>query len=105
MGGVTILNTYMTYSDGWAAILAAGVVGGILLLIAGIYLISDKEILAGVVSMILVLLIGFGCFRIPQTTYYEVVVDSSVSWKQLTDKYDVMKIRGQIMTLVEKEGE
>lgn len=94
MDGVTILNTYMTYSDGWAIILAAGVVGGILLLTAALFLIRDREILAGVVSMILVLLIGIGCYRIPQTTYYEIVVNSSVSWKQLTDKYDVVKIRG-----------
>ena len=105
MDGVTILNTYVTYADGWASILATGVVGGLLLLISGTYLMSEGEILAGVVSVILVLLIGVGCYHIPQKTFYEAVVDSSVSWQQLTDKYDVVKIKGQIITLVEKEGE
>lgn len=98
-----ILNTYVAYADWWAAVLAGGIVGGILLLIAGIYLMSDGEILVGVVSIILVLLIGIGCYRIPQTTYYEVVIDSSISWKELTNKYNVVKIRGQIITLVEKK--
>ena len=105
MDGVTILNTYMTYSDGWAAILSAGVIGGVLLLVACIYLMSEGEILPGVVLVIFVWLIIIGCYRIPQTTYYEVVVDPSVSWQKLVDRYDVVKIRRQIITLVEKNGE
>ena len=105
MDGVTILNTYVTYSDGWSAVMATGVVGGILLLIAGIHLISDGEILAGIVLALSVLLICNGCYRIPQTTYYESLVDSSVSWKELSEKYKVVKIRGQLITLVERQEE
>ena len=105
MDGVMILNTYMTYADGWAAILSAGVIGGLLLFIAAVTLFSDGEILTGFVLVGLITSIVIGCMHIPKTTYYEAVVDSSVSWKQLTDKYDVVKIKGQIITLVEKEGE
>lgn len=105
MDGVTILNTYSTYSDGWSAILATGVIGGVLLLLAATTLISDGEILAGVVIGIMILFIVIGCKQIPQTTYYEAVVDSSVSWKELSEKYKVVKIRSQLITLVERQEE
>ena len=105
MDGVTILNTYSTYSDGWAAILSAGIFGGLLLFIAAVTLINDGDIFSGFVLTALILSIVIGCMHIPKTTYYEAVVDSSVSWKQLSDKYKVVKIRRQIITLVERKEE
>lgn len=105
MDGVTILNTYSTYSDGWAAILSVGIIGGLLLFIAAVTIFRDGEILIGFILTAMIVLIVIGCMKIPQTTYYEAVVDSSVSWKQLSDKYKVIKIRRQIITLVERQGE
>lgn len=105
MDGVTILNVYMTYSDGWAAILTVGIMGGLFLFIAAIYLFSDGEILTGFVLTALIVSIVIGCMGIPKTTYYEAVIDSSISWKELIEKYKVVKIKGQIITLVEIQGE
>lgn len=105
MDGVTILNTYMTYSDGWVAILSVGIISCVFLFIACVYQIGEGEIVTGVLLGILVLFIVIGCVYIPKTTYYEAVLEPSVSWKQLVDKYYVVKIKGQIITLVERQGE
>lgn len=105
MDGVTILNTYTTYSDGWAAILTVGIYFGLLLFIAAIHVFSDGEILIGFMVTAVIVSIVIGCMRIPKTTYYEAVFDSSISWKELIEKYKVVKIKGQIITLVERQGE
>lgn len=105
MDGVTILNTYMTYSDGWAAILSLGVFCGLLLFVAAIGQFCDGEIWIGFALTALIVSIVIGCIGIPKTTYYEAVFDSSISWKELIEKYKVVKIKGQIITLVERQEE
>lgn len=105
MDGVTILNTYSTYSGGWVAIFTVGVYFGLLLFIAAIHVFSDGEILIGFMLTVVIVSIVIGCMSIPKTTYYESIFDSSISWKELNEKYKVVKIKGQIITLVERQGE
>lgn len=104
MDGVTILNTYMEWTRSNTAILlfvnlllAAGIVGGIALL-------SDADFNAGVVVIglcIAGIFLMFCC--VPKTEHIQATLDDSVSYVELTDKYEIVKSDGRIITMIEKE--
>lgn len=104
MDGVTILNTYMEWTRQSTAILvsvnfllALGIIGGIALL-------TDDEIKVGVVVIglcIAGILLMF-C-NVPKTEHIQATLDDSVSYVELTDKYEIVKSDGRIITMIEKE--
>ena len=104
MEGVTILNTYMAWIRSSTAILlfvnlllAAGIVGGIVLIVD-----NDENIgvIVGVMCIFGILLM-FRC--VPMTEHIQATLDDSVSYVELTDRYEIVKSDGRIITMVEKE--
>ena len=103
MDGVTILNTYMAWTRSSIAILlffnlllTVGIFGGIVLLfncedIGGF-------IIGACISCMMVLF-----FNIPKVEHIQAMLDDSVSYVELTDRYEIIKSDGRIITMIEKE--
>lgn len=103
MDGVTILNTYMAWTRSITAIvvffdlfLTVGIVCGIVLLLNDD---SSGGFLIG--ASIALMLITF--FYIPKTEHIQATLDDSVSYVELTDRYEIIKSDGRIITMIEKE--
>ena len=103
MDGVTILNTYMEWTRSSTALLllvnlflAAGIVGGIALL-------AIDDYIGGFVIGLCIAGILLMFYYVPQTEHIQAVLDDSVSYVELTDKYEIVKSEGRIITMIEKE--
>ena len=110
MEGITLLNTYTENN------LVFGIVFGIIGLIlcgACIWLlvgaIGDYHTGGTIVSIVLLLIsVGITTFSLyeglsnPTSTYYQVMLDESVSYSEFTEKYEVIKQEGKIFTIQEK---
>lgn len=105
MDGVTILNTYMEWTRSSTALLlfvnlflAAGIVGGIALLADGGYEYLGCFVIglciAGIISMF---------YYVPKTEHIQATLDDSVSYVELTDRYEIVKSEGRIITMIKKE--
>ena len=103
--GVTILNTYMEWTRSSTALLlfvnlflAAGIVGGIALLADGGYEYLGCFVIglciAGIISMF---------YYVPKTEHIQATLDDSVSYVELTDRYEIVKSDGRIITMIERE--
>lgn len=103
MDGVTILNTYMEWTRSITAIvvffdlfLVAGIVCGFVLLFNDDYF--GGFIIGACISLILLLF-----FNVPKTKHIQATLDDSVSYVELTDRYEIVKSDGRIITMIEKE--
>lgn len=103
MDGVTILNTYMALARSGIAILllinfflTAGIICGIALLFQGDF---SGSFLIGI--CITLMLLTF--FNVPRTEHIQATLDDSVSYVELTDRYEIVKSDGRIITMIEKE--
>lgn len=102
MDGVTVLNTYQWYSIIGGIILAFGIVGIVAFGTISLGLFDENVFISGICAGLVILII-IGCFRIRKTdTLYEVTVDDTVSWQEFSEHYHVVKIRGQIITVMER---
>lgn len=104
MDGVTILNTYMEWTRSSTALLlfinlflAAGIVGGIILLT------SDYEYIGSLVIILCIAGIILTFIYIPKTEHIQATLDDSVSYVELTDKYEIVKSDGRIITMIKRE--
>ena len=104
MNGVTILNTYMEWTRSSTAILlfvnyflAAGIVGGIVLLANG------DECIGGIVTILCIAGIILTFIYIPKTEHIQATLDDSVSYVELTDRYEIVKSDGRIITMIKRE--
>lgn len=103
MDGVTILNVSQTYTTIGALymtfVMAAAIISFYVFLIA----FDDNILVSGIFAGIVVLMIFVG-FRIPKDEIvYEVTVNRDVLWQDFTDRYKIIKQRGDIITVTEKE--
>lgn len=103
MDGVTILNTYMEWTRSSTALLlfvnlflAAGIVGGIVLLA------NEDHIGFFVVCLCIAGIFITFCY-VPKTEHIQATLDDSVSYVELTDRYEIVKSDGRIITMIEKE--
>lgn len=103
MDGVTILNTYMAWTKSITAIvvffdlfLMAGVICGFVLLFQDDYF--GGFMIGACISLMLVLF-----FYVPKTEHIQATLDDSVSYVELTDRYEIIKSDGRIITMIEKE--
>ena len=101
--GVTILNTYMAWTRSITAIvvffdlfLAVGIVCGIALLLNDEYL--GGFVIGACIAGILLLF----CY-VPKTEHIQATLDDSVSYVELTDKYEIVKSDGRIITMIERK--
>ena len=103
MDGVTVLNTYMAWTFGAKILLAIGVLaGGVAIGILSIVGFSDEESACfyGIGVVLGLLIVMF--IMMPQTEHIQATVDDSVSWTELTERYDVTRTDGNIITMIEK---
>lgn len=103
MDGVTILNTYMAWTRSSTAILvsvnfllALGIIGGIALL-------ANDDYIGGFVIGLCIAGILLMFYYVPKTEHIQATLDDSVSYVELTDKYEIVKSDGRIITMIEKE--
>lgn len=103
MDGVTILNTYQTYTLGWTVILVTAIVAAGFCFAISFAFFDSSTIISGISGGLCVVLI-IAAFHIPKTiTGYEIIVDHSVSWEELTEHYQIINVRGRILKVEEKE--
>lgn len=103
MDGVTILNTYMEWTRSSTALLlfvnlflAAGIIGGIAML-------AEDAYFGGFVIGLCIAGILLMFCNVPKTEHIQATLDDSVSYVELTDKYEIVKSDGRIITMIEKE--
>ena len=103
MDGVTILNTYMA----WTGSITAIVVFIDLFLVAGIIcgfvLLFNDDYFGGFLIGACISLIALLFFNVPKTEHIQATLDDSVSYVELTDRYEIVKSDGRIITMIEKE--
>lgn len=105
MDGVTILNTYYGYTNNDAAFLVFVITGLCLFAGLGVGAIVCEERLAGCAIIIgSALLIGIALNVTSKVEHIQATVDDSVSWIEITNRYKIIKVDGQIVTMIEKEA-
>lgn len=103
MDGVTILYVKQAYTWFEAILLCSSIVGVIIFAMVVFSMLDENLLVSCIFVAVITMLIIFS-FRIPQSdTLYEVTVDESVSYQELSTRYEVVSERGQIITLREKE--
>ena len=107
MDGVTILNTYKAWTT----------LDTVFLLIAGLAIIGITIVFICCTSAykdpVFSIFLSTACvcaFMIilcfyPKTEYIQATVNQSVSWAELTERYDVIRVDGRIITMIEKNEE
>lgn len=101
--GITLLNTFTTaIATGWTTLFIILAVVCTLITIAG----TDCDTpFVSICSLIVVIaslccaVLGIGA---KEVTRYQVLIDSSVSYAELTEHYEVIKQEGLIYTIQEK---
>ena len=114
MEGIEILNTFVEEGGGFSEGILAIVVG--IISIAGIisaidfsmnYRYDDVACATFIFSIILLFLSIVGIYQSffkEDTTYYQVIIDDSVSMVEFNEKYDIVEVEGKIYTIKEKEN-
>lgn len=105
MDGVTILNTYSQLSDTAVLILFIISIASALGFLGGISCIGDVKgyILGTLICGGCLAFFVMWCIIMPRTEYIQATVDDTVSWVELTDRYEIVKSEGRIITMIEKE--
>lgn len=103
MTGVTILNTYQTYSTEGLLLVFACIVGLSVFTIAAVVLFDEHIVISGFCAGLVILLLG-RCFQIKRTeTRYEVLLNDSVSYAEFLEHYNVLNVRGKILEVKEND--
>lgn len=108
--GITVLSEYMSRPSVVLNVIL--IVLGILLIISGIVFlilsVNNGDVKEVAMSLIFCFVMGIGSILIGSMpdkgeTLYKVTIDKSVSYIELTEKYDVICHDGQIYTIREKD--
>lgn len=103
MDGVTILYTEQTFTAFEVVLLWSSLVGAVFLSTIA-FAMLDESIPVSCVFFAVAIALIIVAIRIPRSdTRYEVTVDESVSYQELSARYEIVSQRGQIITLREKE--
>lgn len=103
MDGVTILAVEQTYTV-FEAILMGSSLFGVVILGMIAFSMLDENLLVSCVFVSLTVVLIIACIRMPRSEVrYEVTVDESVSYQELSARYEIVSRRGQIITVREKE--
>ena len=104
MDGITILNTYMAYTRSMTALLLfTGLFCCVFIVLGFILKVETDSNWGCLISSISVIVLIYSLIYTPQTKHYQAIVDDSVPWIELTDKYEVITVEGKILTMIEKE--
>ena len=107
MDGVTILNTYMAWTTLDTVFLMIWffiIIGITLIIMIYAYVYNDGNL----IIPILISVVGACVFMLvlhyyPKTEHIQATLDQSVSWAELTERYEVIRADGMIITMIEKE--
>ncbi len=103
MDGVTILYTVQTYNVFEAILMGISLFGVVMFGVIAFSML-DENLLVSCVFVSLTTVLIIACIRMPRSEVrYEVTVDESVSYQELSTRYEIVSKRGQIITLREKE--
>lgn len=99
MDGVVILRTYQDISEGWAmlliliefAVIASGVI-----ICANLTLDNQNKKAIGVAALAIFLSILLAVVW-PRVKRYEVLLQDGVSWREFTDRYEVLSVDGNVL--------
>lgn len=103
MDGVTILNTYMSWTRSIIEILVFLDLFLVVGIVCGIELLFNDDYFGGFVIGACISLILLLFFNVPKTEHIQAMLDNSVSYVELTDRYEIVKSEGRIITMIEKE--
>lgn len=111
MKGVEVLNTFIEESWGLGEGIYAIITGIIAIVAIVVTIYLSRECSSGgttlLLSIILLFLSIVGIYQSffkEDTTYYQVIIDDSVSMVEFNEKYDIVKVEGKIYTIKEKEN-
>ena len=103
MEGIEILNATEIYGQTWIGLF------GLLFLIFGVFAtvisLVEGAIKIAIILAIMTLVGVFGVAydgTIHTATEYQAVVEDSVSYKELVDRYEIVEVKGKLFTLREK---
>lgn len=103
MDGVTILSIEQTYTTLETVLLALSACG-IFVFGALAFAMLDESLPISCMFIALSVICIIFCIQIPKSeTRYKTIIEDNVSWNDLSKRYNVVKIDGKIITLVEKE--
>lgn len=103
MDGVTILYIKQAFTVFEAILLFSSIVGAAFFATIA-FATFDENTLVSCVSLAVVIVLIIAAVRLPKSdTLYEATVDESVSYQELSARYEIVSQRGQILTLREKE--
>lgn len=109
--GIEVLNTIpaILHDIPYAVLFIGLFVGLILIGLSDYFFIKNNDILSLKVTIILIVGVVIAslsliCFGVKRPVRYEVVLDSTVSYNEFCDQYEVIAKEGKIIT-VQKRGE
>lgn len=106
MDGLTILNTYMKLTNMEAIFLF---IWGFLIVGCGIiwfiYGVSTESVPYAIAGAIFICAVRLMLKFYPRTEHIQATLDQSVSWAELTERYEVIRVDGRIITMIEKNEE
>lgn len=103
MDGVTILYTEQTFTVFEAILLWSSLVGAVFFSTISLAMLDESIPVSCVFFAVAIALIIIA-IRLPRSdTRYEVTVDESVSYQELSARYEIVSQKGQIITVREKE--
>ena len=106
---INILNTYTSLSSGFFY----GLIGtsfGFICLIVTIAASKDRntdksfKVMLCTITLLFLLPSIFVLVTSPKITYYEVSITDDMNFKEFNSKYEIVKQRGEIYTITEKEN-
>lgn len=101
MDGVTILQTIPAVTNKEYIIVIITVL--FLIVLGGVLLLKFDALLAGVVLMALALIVAAQGVH-PHPKQYKITVDNTVSYNELTAKYNIIETDGKIITVEGKDN-
>ena len=104
MTGVVVLNTAQAVSGTWSTICAFIISGLVILGVVVAVILSDKGHGFAAFFMVVMFIgcISFVFRNIPTYTQYEVTLTDEASWYEFTQKYEVLSVKGSILTIKDK---
>ena len=103
MDGVTILSTYMWWTRSSGTLLAFVIYFLAVGIVVGIAMLADNDYIGGFVIGLCIAGILLTHYFVPKTEHIRATLDDSVSYNELTDKYEIVKSEGKVITMIEKE--
>lgn len=115
ISGIEVLNTY-TYTTGGVLEASILFILAFICIILGFVIIGSLIYFSGdfrffilslfpLIFSIFLTITGAACKEPITTTYYEVIIDDNVDFKDIYEKYEIIDVKGKIYTLKLEEVE